>query len=54
MEKEGTEGEKEAMKAYRAVREENDQAAEVSVGDEVSSVLIDRVSLWNPHTISEK
>lgn len=43
VEKEGTEGEKEAMKAYRAVREETDHAAEVSVGDEVSSVLIDRV-----------
>lgn len=43
--KEGADGEKEAMKAYRAAYEENDQDAEVNAGDEVSSVLIDRVSL---------
>ncbi|KAL8104485.1 uncharacterized protein LOC141677624 [Apium graveolens] len=41
--KEGVDGEKEAMKAYRAAYEENDQDAEVNDGDEVSSVLIDRV-----------
>lgn len=41
--KEGADGEKEAMKAYRAAYEENDQDAEVNAGDEVSSVLIDRV-----------
>ncbi|KAA8532162.1 hypothetical protein F0562_006696 [Nyssa sinensis] len=43
VEKEGTDGEQEAMKAYRAAREESDHAAEVAVGDEVSSALIDRV-----------
>uniref|UniRef100_A0A5B7AUX7 Mitochondrial proton/calcium exchanger protein n=1 Tax=Davidia involucrata TaxID=16924 RepID=A0A5B7AUX7_DAVIN len=43
VEKEGTDGEQEAMKAYRAAREESDHAAEVDVGDEVSSALIDRV-----------
>ncbi|KAL1806242.1 hypothetical protein ACET3Z_029310 [Daucus carota] len=41
--KEGADGEKEAMKAYRAAHEENDQDAEVNAGNEVSSVLIDRV-----------
>ncbi|OVA11045.1 EF-hand domain [Macleaya cordata] len=43
VEKEGTEGEEEAKKAYRAAREESDQAAEMAVGDKVSSALIDRV-----------
>lgn len=41
--KEGVDGGKEAMKAYRAAYEENEQDAEVNAGDEVSSVLIDRV-----------
>ncbi|KAL6993174.1 hypothetical protein U1Q18_011292 [Sarracenia purpurea var. burkii] len=40
--KEGTD-EAEAMKAYRAIREESDQASDVTVGDGVSSALIDRV-----------
>ncbi|RVW74745.1 hypothetical protein CK203_047925 [Vitis vinifera] len=43
VEKEGTDGEKEAMEAYRAARDESDHAAKVAVGDEVSSALIDRV-----------
>ncbi|XP_034685889.1 mitochondrial proton/calcium exchanger protein-like [Vitis riparia] len=43
VEKEGTDGEKEAMEAYRAARDESDHAAKVEVGDEVSSALIDRV-----------
>ncbi|RWR96743.1 LETM1 and EF-hand domain-containing protein 1, mitochondrial-like protein [Cinnamomum micranthum f. kanehirae] len=42
-EKEGTEGEEEAKKAYRAAREESGQEAESSVGNRVSSALIDRV-----------
>lgn len=42
-EKEGTDGEEEAKKAYRAAREESGQAAESSVGNRVSSALIDRV-----------
>lgn len=42
VEKEGTDGDV-AMKAYRAAREESDHAAEVPVGDEVSSALINRV-----------
>ncbi|KAL6976510.1 hypothetical protein U1Q18_025300 [Sarracenia purpurea var. burkii] len=40
--KEGTD-EAEAMKAYRAIREESDQDSDVAVGDGVSSALIDRV-----------
>ncbi|XP_059655515.1 uncharacterized protein LOC132302619 [Cornus florida] len=43
VEKEGTNGEEDAMKAYRAAREESDHAAEEDVGDDVSSALIDRV-----------
>ncbi|RWR83920.1 LETM1 and EF-hand domain-containing protein 1, mitochondrial-like protein [Cinnamomum micranthum f. kanehirae] len=43
VEKEGTEGEEEAKKAYRAAREESDQAVEKAIGDKVSSSLIDRV-----------
>ncbi|PIA45850.1 hypothetical protein AQUCO_01600234v1 [Aquilegia coerulea] len=43
VEKEGTEGEEEAKKAYRAASEDNEQAAETTVDDKVSSALIDRV-----------
>ncbi|XP_008791827.1 mitochondrial proton/calcium exchanger protein-like [Phoenix dactylifera] len=43
LEMEGTEGEEEAKKAYRAAREKSDHAAEVSAGGKVSSALIDRV-----------
>uniref|UniRef100_A0A0E0KSB7 Mitochondrial proton/calcium exchanger protein n=1 Tax=Oryza punctata TaxID=4537 RepID=A0A0E0KSB7_ORYPU len=43
LEKEGTEGEEEARKAYKAAREESDHAAEVAAGEKVSSALIERV-----------
>uniref|UniRef100_A0A6M2EN38 Mitochondrial proton/calcium exchanger protein n=1 Tax=Populus davidiana TaxID=266767 RepID=A0A6M2EN38_9ROSI len=43
VEKEGNDGEKEAVKAYRAAREETDRASEVDERDEVSSALIERV-----------
>ena len=43
VDKEGMDGEKDAMKAYRAAREETENADEVAEGDEVSSALIDRV-----------
>ncbi|KAK9130388.1 hypothetical protein Sjap_010875 [Stephania japonica] len=43
VEKEGTKGEAEAKKAYRAAREEVNQASEKAEGDKVSSALIDRV-----------
>ncbi|CAA6668458.1 unnamed protein product [Spirodela intermedia] len=41
--KEGTDGEEEAKKAYKAAREMSDHAAELAAGDRVSSALIDRV-----------
>jgi LETM1 and EF-hand domain-containing protein 1 len=43
LEKEGTEGEEEAKKAYKAAREESDDAAEVAAEEKVSSALIDKV-----------
>lgn len=43
LEKEGTEGEEEAKKAYKAARERSDHAAELAAGDKISSALIDRV-----------
>ncbi|XP_057527863.1 uncharacterized protein LOC130806699 isoform X1 [Amaranthus tricolor] len=43
VEKEGTDGEAEALKAYKAAREESDNAAEVAIADKVSSALINRV-----------
>ncbi|KAK9154428.1 hypothetical protein Sjap_001908 [Stephania japonica] len=43
VEKEDTKGEAEAKKAYRAAREEVNQASEKAEGDKVSSALIDRV-----------
>ncbi|KAJ9176061.1 hypothetical protein P3X46_011411 [Hevea brasiliensis] len=43
VDKEGTEDEEEAKKAYRAAREESDHAAETAIADKVSSALIDRV-----------
>lgn len=48
VDKEGTDGEAEAMKAYRAAREETEDSAEVEVGDKVSSALVDRV--WTSTT----
>ncbi|KAK2995879.1 hypothetical protein RJ640_029604 [Escallonia rubra] len=41
--KEGPDGEEEALKAYKAAREESDLAADEAEGDEVSSALVDRV-----------
>ncbi|KAK3189134.1 hypothetical protein Dsin_028695 [Dipteronia sinensis] len=43
VDREGTEGEEEAKKAYRAAREKTDDDAEKDVDDKVSSALIDRV-----------
>lgn len=43
VEKEGTEGEEEAKKAYKAAREDSDHTAEKAIDDKVSSALIDRV-----------
>ena len=43
LEKEGTEGEEEARRAYRAAREKSNHAAEAAAGEKVSSTLIDRV-----------
>uniref|UniRef100_A0A0A9F9W4 Letm1 RBD domain-containing protein n=1 Tax=Arundo donax TaxID=35708 RepID=A0A0A9F9W4_ARUDO len=42
LEKEGTEDEEEARRAYRVAREESDHAAEAAAGEKVSSALIDR------------
>lgn len=47
VDKEGTEGEEEAKKAYKAAREESDHAAETAIADKVSSALIERVSNFN-------
>lgn len=44
VEKEGTAGEKDAIKAYMAAREESDHPSEVAEGDEVSSALVEKVS----------
>ncbi|KAI4353172.1 hypothetical protein L6164_002143 [Bauhinia variegata] len=43
VEKEGTEGEQEAKKAYRAARKDSDYAIGTAVSNKVSSALIDRV-----------
>ncbi|KAE9602906.1 putative EF-hand domain pair, letm1 ribosome-binding domain-containing protein [Lupinus albus] len=43
VEKEGTDGEKDAFKAYKAAREEHDHDTESDEGHEVSSALIERV-----------
>ncbi|KAK6156438.1 hypothetical protein DH2020_010686 [Rehmannia glutinosa] len=43
VEKEATDGEEEARKAYRAAREVSDAAAESTAGDKVSAQLINRV-----------
>jgi LETM1 and EF-hand domain-containing protein 1, mitochondrial len=45
LEKEGTEGEEEAKRAYIAAREVADHAAEVATGNKVSSALIEKVCL---------
>ncbi|TYH87546.1 hypothetical protein ES332_D01G124100v1 [Gossypium tomentosum] len=43
VDKKGTDGEKDAIKAYRVAREKTDHSGEVSDSDEVSSVLIEKV-----------
>ncbi|XP_022744782.1 mitochondrial proton/calcium exchanger protein-like [Durio zibethinus] len=43
VEKEGTDGEEEAKKAYKAAREDSDHTAEKAIGHKASSALIDRV-----------
>lgn len=43
LKKDGTNGEEEAKKAYKAAREMSNQAAELAVGDKISSALIDKV-----------
>lgn len=48
MDKEETDGEKDAMRVYKAAREENDQMDEVAEQDAVSSALIDRVKINTP------
>lgn len=45
VEKEATDGEEAARKAYRAAREESDHAAEMAAGHKVSSALINRVRI---------
>ncbi|KAF8693731.1 hypothetical protein HU200_039149 [Digitaria exilis] len=43
LDKEGTEGEEEAKRAYIAAREESDHHAEAAAGEKVSSALIEKV-----------
>ncbi|CAB4279249.1 unnamed protein product [Prunus armeniaca] len=43
VEKEGTDGEKDALKAYKVAHDESDSTSVEAEGDEVSSVLIDKV-----------
>ncbi|KAJ4723801.1 LETM1 and EF-hand domain-containing protein 1, mitochondrial-like [Melia azedarach] len=45
VEKEGMDGEQDAIKAYRAAREESDHDTEEAEGDKVSSALIERVDV---------
>lgn len=47
MDKEGSDGEKETMKAYKAAHEEIDSSTDEHVADEVSSALINRVRCSN-------
>lgn len=46
LDKDGTETELEAMKAYRAAREESEDADEADT-DKVSSALIDKVNFFS-------
>lgn len=43
VEKKGTEGEADAIKAYKAAREESEDAAEPAAGDKVTDALKDRI-----------
>lgn len=47
LEKEGTESEEDAKKAYKAAREEPDHVTEVAAAHKVSSRLIDKVRTMN-------
>lgn len=51
VEKEGMDGEKDVMKAYRAAREESENATDVSEANEVSSALIERVINLSPNIL---
>lgn len=42
--KEGKDGQEEARRAYKAARQDTDQAAELTLGRKVSSALINRVT----------
>jgi hypothetical protein len=52
LEKEGTEGEEEAKKAYMAAREESGDADEEAAEEKVSSALIEKVRKSFTHVIS--
>lgn len=43
VEKEGTSGEKDALKAYKAARDGHEHITELDEGDDVSSALIEKV-----------
>lgn len=45
VEKEGTDGEKDAMRAYKAARKEGNKSDDVGESNQVSLALIDKVSL---------
>ncbi|KAH0976228.1 hypothetical protein GBA52_018127 [Prunus armeniaca] len=45
VEKEGTDGEKDALKAYKVAHDESDSTSVEAEGDEVSSALIDKVAV---------
>ncbi|GMY19414.1 mitochondrial proton/calcium exchanger protein-like, partial [Fagus crenata] len=53
VENEGTDGEEEAKKAYKAASEDSDHAAETAVDHKVSSALIDRVDAM-PHKLEKE
>lgn len=52
LEKEGTEGEEEAKRAYISAREESDHHAEAAAGENVSSALIEKVRNPSRHSIA--
>lgn len=54
VDKEGTDSAKDAIKAYKAAREETDHSDEVAERDEVSSVLREKVRLirWSSFPIT--
>lgn len=53
MNQEGTDGEEETKKAYRAAREDIDDTTETTVNDKVSAALINRVRLLKNVLVSE-